>query len=169
MERKVTRLHKGYKFALFAEDSVDVNVFRPDFDDSAWEDVRVPHDWAASGEFKEDNDLSYNKVLQDGIVTDIKHSGRTGALPTLGTGVYRLNVEIPESARGNAIFLEFDGVMWESDIYVNGEKVYHNHFGYRSFNVDITPYTVGFFAYPQFDVTVHLPVSFQTPLQTAFQ
>ena len=79
MERKVIRLNKGYKFSLFESGAADAAVFAPDFDDSSWEAVRVPHDWAASGEFKEENDISYNKIVQDGIMHEITHSGRTGA------------------------------------------------------------------------------------------
>lgn len=138
MERTVIRLNKGYKFKLFDSGEAEQAVFAPGFDDGVWQDVRVPHDWAAAGEFREENDLSYNEIIQDGIVKPIKHSGRTGALPTLGTGVYRLWLDIPEASRDNRIFVEFDGVMWESDIYVNGEKLHHNHFGYRSFSVEIT-------------------------------
>ena len=140
MERITKRLNKGYKFRMFPEGTADEAVFGCGFDDSVWEAVRVPHDWAASGEFKEDNDLSYSEVVADGVVTPIKHSGRTGALPTVGLGVYRLWLDIPEEAGDRKLFLEFDGVMWEADIYVNGEKVHHNHFGYLSFSVDITPY-----------------------------
>lgn len=140
MERKIQRLSKGYKFNLYKDGQIDIAAVERDYDDSAWEEVRVPHDWAAAGEFEADNDASYREIVADGILEKIQHSGRTGALPIVGSGLYRLWVEIPESAKGNELFLELDGVMWESDVYVNGKLAAQNHFGYKSYSVNITPY-----------------------------
>ncbi len=135
---KRTKLDYGYKFRLFPDGKAPDAVFSPDYDDGSWEEVRVPHDWAISGEFRPENDGSYSDVLADGVTRPIVHAGRTGALPTVGLGVYRRVIFIPASAEGNSIFLEFDGIMWESDIYINGKHVFFNHFGYKSFSVDIT-------------------------------
>ena len=140
MERMIEKLTHGCKFRLYPEGEVPSEVLSPAYDDTDWETVRLPHDWAVSGVFKELNDCSYSAVIQDGIDRAIEHSGRTGALPIVGLGVYRLPIEIREEDRGRRIFLEFDGVMWTSDIYVNGTHVFHNHFGYKSFNIDITDY-----------------------------
>lgn len=140
MERIIKRLSKGYKFCLYEVGQMDMAAIACDYDDSAWETVRVPHDWAASGEFKEENDASYREVESDGLMLKMAHTGRTGALPILGSGVYRLWVEIPESAEGHELFLELDGVMWESEVYVNGQLAAKNHFGYKSYSVNVTPY-----------------------------
>ncbi len=138
MERIVNTLKYGWKFNLYPSGECEPEVFQPELDDSSWQTVRVPHDWAASGSFDELNDASYRKVEADGLTAPIEHSGRTGALPIVGLGVYRLWLDIPVTARGKAITLEFDGIMWESDIYVNGKHLCFNHFGYKSFEVDIT-------------------------------
>lgn len=140
MERTRQQLKYGYAFRLFPDFDAPEEVFSPAYDDSGWETVRVPHDWAISGVFDEHNDCSYSAVSQDGITRPIEHSGRTGGLPIIGQGVYRLPVEISEEARGQRLFLEFDGVMWEADVYVNGRHAFFNHFGYKSFSVDITDF-----------------------------
>jgi len=142
MERYTERLARGYKFMLNPEFKLNIGeeVFAPDYDDSAWETVRVPHDWAATGEFLATNDCSYSAVTADGIKENIAHTGRTGALPIVGTGYYRRTINIPESDRGKCISLVFDGIMWDSHIYVNGKHVFFNHFGYKSFSVDITDF-----------------------------
>lgn len=140
MTRTTTRLVYGYKFHLYPEFDVDPSVFFPQFDDSGWENIRVPHDWAISGDFLESNDCSYSAVVADGITAPIEHSGRSGGLPIVGQGIYRLWLDIPEADRGKSISLEFDGIMWESNIYVNGKHVHFNHFGYKSFHVDITDF-----------------------------
>jgi len=138
MERVTKRLAYDWRFRLYPEGAAPETVFGTAYDDTEWETVRVPHDWAISGEFDEHNDCSYSAVAQDGIDRPIEHSGRTGALPIVGLGVYRLSLDIPAEDRGQKLFLQFDGVMWDSDIYVNGKHVYFNHFGYKSFCVDIT-------------------------------
>ena len=138
MERVTKRLAYDWRFRLYPEGEAPETVFGTAYDDTEWETVRVPHDWAISGEFDEHNDCSYSAVAQDGIDRPIEHSGRTGALPIVGLGVYRLSLDIPAEDRGQKLFLQFDGVMWDSDIYVNGKHVYFNHFGYKSFCVDIT-------------------------------
>lgn len=138
MERSKTRLHRGWRFARFADGICPEGAYSPDFDDSAWEEVRVPHDWAITGTFERENDISYQEVIQDGIRTPIAHTGRTGALPMVGRGIYRKWISIPEEDKGKSITLEFDGVMWESHIYVNGKCVHFSHFGYKSFSVDIS-------------------------------
>ncbi len=140
MKRFREKLAYGYKFRLYPEGFADEAVYTPDYDDSSWQDIRVPHDWAADGEFKITNDATYSDVIADGITRPIEHSGRTGALPIVGLGVYRRMIEISEEDRGKAITIEFDGVMWDSHIYVNGKHIHFNHFGYKSFSVDITDY-----------------------------
>lgn len=97
-----------------------------------WRGVRIPHDWAIEGDFDRENDIVYNK---DG---DLVYTGRTGGLPSVGTGVYRVNVQVPEARVPRCAFLEFDGVMDQSLVYVNGKIAGGNHWGYRSFCLDVT-------------------------------
>ena len=138
MDRIKERLHDGYLFRQFPIEDMEKDYSTADIDDSTWQPVCVPHDWAIGRDFAEDNDLSYNKVVADGIVHLKKHTGRTGALPTVGIGWYRRALDIPAKSAGKRIELIFDGVMWESVIYLNGVQVGCNHFGYRSFMIDIT-------------------------------
>lgn len=140
MERCIEKLSHDFRFCLYPNGTAPSEVFSPDYNDSTWESVRVPHDWAANGTFEEHNDHSWRSIEQDGIVKKISHSGRTGGLPIVGCGVYRKWVSIAKEDAGKSVFLEFDGIMWESHIYVNGQHVFFNHFGYKSFCVDITDY-----------------------------
>lgn len=140
MERIKKRLAYDWRFRLYPDGSAPAEVFAPDYNDTDWDTVRVPHDWAITGVFDEHNDCSYSAIAQDGITRPIEHSGRTGALPIVGLGVYRLALDIPAEAKDEKLFLEFDGVMWDSDVYVNGKHAFFNHFGYKSFSVDITDF-----------------------------
>ncbi len=138
MERTKTRLHSGWKFKLFPDFNCPAELYSPQYDDSSWENICVPHDWAATGEFKRENDMSYLEVIADGITKPIEHTGRTGALPIVGKGIYRRRIAVAKESKGKSVTLEFDGVMWESNVYVNGRHAAFCHFGYKAFEVDIT-------------------------------
>ena len=97
----------------------------------AWRTVRIPHDWGIEGNFDRENDIIYR---DDGTLA---FTGRSGGLPTVGTGVYRVNVPVPADGFCRA-FLRFDGVMDECEVYVNGSRAGGNHWGYRSFCLDVT-------------------------------
>lgn len=137
MNRTVTTLKYGFRFYKQAENE-EIDASAVDFDDSGWETVRVPHDWAAAGEFDEMNDVSYNEVIADGITNKMRHTGRTGGLPSVGTGWYRVHVELPDDVADKNVMLELDGVMWHSVVYCNGEQVGSNHYGYTSYAVDLS-------------------------------
>ena len=137
--RNITLLKYGYKFKKYESGNVDESCISVDFDDSSWQDVRVPHDWAIYGMFDENNDpRERHKPSGDG--EKIIYTGTTGGLPSVGDGVYRLWVDIPNEFKGQKITLEFDGVMWQSIVYCNGKKAGGCHFGYKSFEVDITDF-----------------------------
>lgn len=138
MERILQSLKYDFKFKKF-EEGADVKTYlSADFDDGDWEAVRVPHDWAIKEAFEEFCDTAIESVKADGILKPIFYTGRTGALPSIGTGVYRKWIDIEEADKDRRIFLECDGIMWHSEIYVNGILCGQNHFGYKSFAVDIT-------------------------------
>ncbi len=131
-----------FKFQKFHPDTVTADVFSPDFDDSNWKTVRIPHDWGIEGDFCRENDISESIIVEDGMKKARIQTGRTGGLPFLGAGVYRKWVSIEKADK---VFLELDGVMWHSAVYINGRKAGDNHFGYKSYCVDIT-------AFVEFDV-----------------
>lgn len=119
--------------------TISSNAMYRSFDDSDFETVKVPHDYAIEGPFAEDNDL------QDiGIAADkqgkMLHTGRTGGLPIGERAVYRKRLFIPAERRGDRVTLEFGGVMFNATVYVNDQKAGHQYYGYTSFEVDITDY-----------------------------
>jgi beta-galactosidase len=91
------------------------------FDDSAWQAVRLPHDWAIFGPF------------------DANLPGGTGKLPWQGVGWYRKTFT-PSGAAGQRVYFDFDGVMASPKVYVNGQLAGEWNYGYASFRVDATQY-----------------------------
>ena len=105
------------------------------FDDSAWQEVEVPHDWAIYGPFDEENDLQTTMIVQDGERIPQKHTGRTGGLPYVGVGWYRTTFNVPAGRRA---VLVFDGAMSQARVWVNGKQVAWWPCGYNSFWCDVT-------------------------------
>ncbi len=119
----------------------DDPVFRnPEFDDSQWQHVTVPHDWAIYGPFSINNDKQNVAITQDGQKEAMEHAGRTGGLPFVGTGWYRLHFDAPGFGPGKRAVLIFDGAMSHAEVYVNGRKAGYWPYGYNSFHLDVTSY-----------------------------
>ncbi|MBR6432907.1 MAG: DUF4982 domain-containing protein [Bacteroides sp.] len=127
---------KGWKFSR--EDNKDFS--RKEYDDAKWQSVVVPHDWAIYGPFSINNDKQHVAIAQDGQKEAMEHAGRTGGLPFVGVGWYRLKFKAPEFASGRKATFVFDGAMSHARIYINGEEAGYWPYGYNSFHIDATPY-----------------------------
>ena len=136
--RTETLLEKGWKFTR--EDSKEYSA--TDYNDSQWQSVRVPHDWAIYGPFSINNDKQNVAITQDGQTEAMEHAGRTGGLPFVGTGWYRIKFEVPDYEEGKSCRLIFDGAMSNADVYINGQHAAYWPYGYNSFIVDATPYII---------------------------
>ena len=112
-----------------------VNAVEPKFDDSKWETVTVPHDWAIFGPFDRNHDLQNVAVAQNFEEKASVKTGRTGGLPYVGIGWYRTKFDVPA---GKQTALVFDGAMSEARVYVNGKEACFWPFGYNSFHCDVT-------------------------------
>ena len=124
-------LESGWKFHKGEAEGASAAVF----DDSAWQDVTVPHDWAIYGPFSRDYDLQNVAVTQNYEKKASLKTGRTGGLPYIGCGWYRRVFEVPA---GKRVTLLFDGAMSEARVWVNGQEVCFWPYGYNSFFVDVT-------------------------------
>src|SRR5580692_2901145 len=93
---------------------------QPNFDDTAWRGVQLPHGWAIEGPF------------------DAKYGASTGGLPVAGVGWYRKTFTLPDSARGREFTIMFDGAMSNARVWLNGQELGSRPYGYSSFYFDIT-------------------------------
>lgn len=107
-------------------------------DRSAWQAVTVPHDWAISGPFDKKWDLQTVAIEQNGETAATEKTGRSGSLPWIGEGHYRLTLAAPEGYKHAE--LVFDGAMSEPVVSVNGKEAGRWAYGYNAFRVDATPY-----------------------------
>lgn len=133
-ETHVTNLKEGWKF-YFGEAEL---AQQPDFNDTRWETVEVPHDWAIYGPFDKEIDKQVVKIEQNNEQIASEKTGRTGALPFVGVGWYRKKMELPELEKHNQALLTFDGAMSNAQVYVNGKLVGTRAYGYSYFYFDVT-------------------------------
>ena len=107
-------------------------------DGKAWQQVAVPHDWAISGPFDKKWDLQMVAIEQNGETEKTEKSGRSGALPWIGEGMYKMNLQLPKGYK--RAVLVFDGAMSQPVVRVNGKEAGRWAYGYNAFRIDITPY-----------------------------
>ena len=110
---------KSWKFHL----GDVMNGQEASLDDSQWRILDLPHDWSIEGEFNKDNPATPGG----------------GALPG-GIGWYRKFFSIPESDNKKLIFVDFDGVYRNSEVWVNGHYLGKRPYGYSSFQYELTPF-----------------------------
>ena len=94
----------------------------PALDDSAWRSLDLPHDF----QFEQPWDK------------DVQSSSR--AFNPMCEGWYRKHFTADPSWQGRQVCLEFDGIMYVSDVYVNGKKVASGEYGYLGYEVEIGKY-----------------------------
>lgn len=131
--RVETNLKDGWRFHRGEADG----AFMPAYDDSGWDRVSVPHDWAITGPFATENDLQNVQIVQNMETKASLKTGRTGGLPYVGIGWYRTEFSVPD---GMTAELLFDGAMSEARVYVNGHEVCFWPYGYSPFHCDVTTY-----------------------------
>ena len=94
-------------------------------DDSQWRQLDLPHDWSIEGEFSE------NAPAGTG----------GGALPG-GVGWYRKTFTVPLASKGKSLFVEFDGVYRNSEVWINGHYLGKRPYGYSTFEYELTPHLI---------------------------
>lgn len=106
----------------FLEEDI-AEVWNVAFNDANWESVNLPHDWGIEGPFSKDNP-----------------SGSAGGFLPGGIGWYRKSFRLPKNYKDKKIFIEFDGVYMNSDVWINSHRLGNHLYGYTSCYYDMTPY-----------------------------
>lgn len=117
--RKVRLFNTEWKFILGDNPRASIESF----DDTSWSVLNLPHDWSIEADFSVDNPSTPGG----------------GALPG-GIGWYRKTF-IPDAAdKGKNTYIDFDGIYWNSTVWINGHLLGERPSGYISFRYDLTPY-----------------------------
>ncbi|MGH7939494.1 MAG: beta-galactosidase GalA [Limisphaerales bacterium] len=121
------RFHRGDIPGVFAHSSTNENLsptqefLSPAYNDSSWQRVNVPHDYVVEGKF------------------DPKADEAHGYLP-VEPAWYRKTIWIPGDEKGRRMWLEFDGVYRDSQMWLNGHFLGRHASGYTSFCHDISDF-----------------------------
>lgn len=132
VSRKIIDLNFGWRFQL--GDVAGAATLT--FDDSDWRVVDVPHDfqieqpWVAPApdEKADNNDPAAN----------IKSRLSSRGFKEMGKAWYRYKLTPADSFRGQRLLLDFGGIMYTGDVYLNGERIGGTDYGYVGFQIDIT-------------------------------
>ena len=108
----------------------------PATDDSSWRCVDLPHDfqieqpWVAP-EADEQADNS-------DVAANIKSRLSARGFKEMGQGWYRLHLMPADSLKGRRLLLDFGGIMYTGDVYLNGEHIGGTDYGYVGFQIDVS-------------------------------
>lgn len=127
MSRIIVFLKKDWEFHLGDVQNGQAMNFETDF----WENVSIPHDWSIEGPFKERRDENW------GMMQSLDH--RIGNLPQ-GIGWYRTSLFIPKEYSNKIIYIQFEGVYRNSDVWINEKHLGNRPYGYSTFYYDLTPH-----------------------------
>ena len=111
-------INGGVEFSAVEEERAPPEMAR-DFDDKGWRTVHLPHDYVVEGTFDPNGDTGH------------------GSLPK-PLGYYRKTFTPSESMRGKSVWVDFDGVYRNSDVYLNGVRLGHQSSGYIGFRYDLS-------------------------------
>lgn len=114
---RYTDFNFGWKFVLSDNDMFS----EPEFDDSEWRELRLPHDWSIEADFDE----SLN--------------GATAYLPG-GVGWYRKTFATPVDTDNKVVYLYFDGIYNHSTVWINGKEIGGRVNGYTPFYLDVSEF-----------------------------
>jgi len=117
VERSIHNFNKDWKFQL--GDASGAEAVK--FDDSSWRKLNVPHDWSIEGVFSDKYPATPGG----------------GALPG-GIGWYRKSFQISKEELEGSVFIDFDGVYQNSEVWINGHSVGKRFYGYSSFRYELT-------------------------------
>ena len=119
-KRKIIDFNSGWKYT---DVSRDIPPVSDDFDDSDWKDVSLPHDYSIEHGFSSEN-----------------KSGPSGGYVKTGVLWYRKKFKLDRTDPLQKVFLFFDGISMDSEIWLNGVMVKRHPYGYSPIHIDITPF-----------------------------
>ena len=113
----------------------DFTFAKAGFDDSGWQALNLPHDWAVELPFVHDDSGGEDNAMKS---HGYKPIGRR--YPETSVGWYRREFEIPATDQGRRIWVEFDGAVRDVLVFVNGCFIGHNDNSYAPFRFDLTDF-----------------------------
>ncbi len=123
-QRTIESLNFGWEFRAGTDDS------------TSWRKISVPHDfqieqpWVAPGadEKPDDSDVAAN----------IRSRLSSRGFKEMSQGYYRRHITPAETLKGQRVVLDFEGIMYTADVFLNGQRIGGTNYGYVGFEIDIS-------------------------------
>ena len=122
-QSNISNFDNGWSFQLGAAQGAE----QASFDDSKWRKIDLPHDWSIENLKGTASPFNMDAISQV-----------SGGFTTGGTGWYRKTFTVSPEDRGKKIFIQFDGVYMNADVWINGHHLGNHPYGYTGFIFDIT-------------------------------
>jgi beta-galactosidase/beta-glucuronidase len=116
-QRQQTLFNADWKFHLGDVPGSE----QPRATDKAWRTLSLPHDWSIEGPYSQE------------------WASATAFLPG-GVGWYRKTFTVPAGFRNKQVFIYFDGVYKNSEVWLNGHLLGKRPSGFASFQYELTPF-----------------------------
>ncbi|MCI6617793.1 MAG: DUF4982 domain-containing protein [Prevotella sp.] len=132
-QREVTNFDFGWQFHA---GQIDVRSLKSMPSGDGWREVDLPHDfqieqpWVAPGK---DENQDYSDQASN---FKSRLSGR--GFKEMGEGWYVKDFTPDNSLKGKRIVIDFEGIMYVGDVYLNGERIGGTDYGYVGFEIDLT-------------------------------
>jgi beta-galactosidase len=146
---------EGWKFKLGDIEGAE----KPEFSDTSWRDIDLPHDWSIEDLPKGTNSPTPEPAPTNeppagggrrgrmrpnfqavGPFSPESPGGRATGYVLGGTGWYRKHFVLDEQALGKRVVIEFDGVYMDSDVWLNGHHLGNHPYGYTAFAYDLSDF-----------------------------
>jgi beta-galactosidase len=111
-------------------------VGQANYDDGSWRTVDVPHDFQIEQPWVAPD--ANEKADNSDAAANIRSRLSSRGFKEMGKGCYRLHLTPPDSLKGRRLLLQFDGIMYTADVYLNGEHIGGTDYGYVGFEIDVT-------------------------------
>ena len=129
--RTTINFDAGWKFLLGDE----AGAKESGYDDSKWRRLDLPHDWSIEGDFSEKNTTGQQEGgLPAGIGWYRKRFGIASKDPSAGLS------RVKRFLADKRVYIEFDGIYRNSEVWINGHYLGKRPNGYISFRYELTPY-----------------------------
>lgn len=131
-QRTVQSLNFGWRFQ--AGDVAGAE--RTDYPDAGWRVINVPHDYQIEQPWVAPD--ANEKADNSDVAANIKSRLSSRAFKEMGKGWYRYHLTPSDSLRNKRLLLQFDGIIFTGDVYLNGQPVGGTDYGYVGFEIDVT-------------------------------
>ena len=130
--RIVMNINDGWKFHAGEVENGAV----PTLDDSSWRTLSLPHDFQIEQPWIPPT--PDERADNTDVAANIKSRLSSRGFKEMGKGWYRYHFTPSEEMKDKRVLVDFEGIMYTGDVYLNGQHIGGTDYGYVGFEIDIS-------------------------------